>query len=364
MSKPQTILILGNSRLVVFGFRGELIKRLIDEGYRVVVSFPNGPFGQGEQESKQYGCEFIETEVDRRGTNPLRDLSLLRQYIHLIRKIDPDLVFTYTVKCDVYGGIACRLFHKDHFPNITGLGKGLSEGGVITAVTKFLYRISTKKSCCVFFQNSSDKSYFDKNIEYKRGTVLPGSGVNLDDHMPLPYPDTTNIIFTFIGRVMRAKGIEQFIDAATFLKKKYHSVEFHICGYCEEDYKSEMERLNAEGVIVYHGLVKDTTPYEEISHCIVLPSFHPEGVSNVLLEGAAAARPLITTDRPGCRETVDDGVSGYLVREKDSKDLIDKMEMFLDLSESQKKEMGRRGREKMEREFDRNIIVNAYLGEI
>lgn len=363
--KKKTVLILGNSRLVVFGFRGELIRRLIKENYRVVVSFPNGPFGNGDFESKQFGCEFIESKIDRRGTNPFRDLKLLLQYIKLIHKVNPTVVLAYTVKCDIYGGIACRILRKDFYPNITGLGKGLAEGGLIEFITKLLYKLSIKNACCVFFQNNEDQKYFEKNIKYSKGIVLPGSGVNLASHPIIPYPEGSCTVFTFIGRIMQAKGIDQFISAASYLKGKYSDiVEFHVCGYCEENYMAVMKELDKKGIIKYHGLVNDTSPYEAISHCIVLPSFHPEGMSNVLLEGAAAARPLITTRNAGCQETVNDGLTGYLVKEKDSKDLIEKMEAFIKLPYSQKKQMGLKGREKMEKEFDRNLVVDMYIKEI
>lgn len=358
----KKVLILGNSHLVVFGFRGELIQRLIKDGYEVVVSFPNGPFGEGEETSKQYGCKFVETYIERRKTNPFSDLKLIKDYIKLIRNERPDVVLGYTVKCDVYGGIACRRTHSLFIPNITGIGKGLAEGGIVGKILIYLYKAGIKKAYIVFFQNESDKQFFvDKGIKFKRSKVLPGSGVNLDKFTPLEYPEKSTVIFTYIARIMKAKGIEQFLDAARALKGK---AEFHICGYCEEDYKNVIEKEQKSGTIIYHGLVSNVTEYEKISHCIVLPTSHPEGVSNVLLEAVACARPIITTNRPGCRETVDDGITGYLIRERDSHDLIEKMEQFMNLSNSERKEMGLRGRRKIEKEFDRQIVVDEYIREL
>ena len=361
MAKKK-VLVLGNSHLVVFGFRGELIERLIQEGNEVVVSFPSGVFGEGEETSKKYGCKFIETPINRRATNPFEDLKLLFHYKKIIKIEKPDVVLAYTVKCDTYGGIACRMTHTPFIPNITGIGKALAEGGKLEKIIVMLYKIALKRAKIVFFQNEQDREFFVKRgIKFERSHVLPGSGVNLSKFQPLDYPDSFPVVFTYVARVMKAKGIEQFLDAARALKGK---AEFHICGYCEEDYKEIMEEEQKAGTIIYHGLVNNIIDYERSSHCIVLPTFHPEGVSNVLLEAAALARPIITTNRAGCRETVDDGITGLLVQERNSQDLIEKMNIFLSMPGEKRGEMGLKGREKIEKEFDREIVVNAYIHEI
>lgn len=216
-----------------------------------------------------------------------------------------------------------------------------------------------------FFQNEHDRQFFiDKKIKFKNGIILPGSGVNLEKFRPLPYPNKEKIIFTYMARVMKAKGIDQFLDAARTIRSENPNVEFHVCGHCEENYETIIKEAEANGTIVYHGLVRDIIPFETMSSCVVLPSFHPEGVSNVLLEAAASARPIITTDRPGCREAVDDGISGFLVKERSSEDLIKKMKSFISLSNSEREQMGLAGREKMVREYDRQIVVEAYLKEL
>ena len=365
MNKKR-ILILGNSHLVVFKFRGELINKLVDEGHDVWTCFPNGPFGEGMESAKKYGCHFIENHIDRRGTNPLKDIFLMKEYLTIIKKIKPDVVLAYTVKPDVYGGIICRFLKIPFLPNITGLGKALDENGIVRKFTILLYRIAVKKAQCVFFQNSSDKDFFDKNrIIYPKGIVLPGSGVNLKKFQPLPYPkETEPIRFIFVGRVMKAKGIEQFFDAAHRIKEMFPKIEFHICGYCEENYKEAIEKRSKSGEIVYHGLVNDVRIFEKPCHCIVLPSFHPEGISNVLLEAAASARPVITTDHVGCKETVTDGVTGFIVKQRDSADLIKKMLEFIQLPYDEKVRMGLNGRKKMESEFNRQIVVDSYVKEM
>lgn len=362
----KRILILGNSYLVVFKFRRELVERLVADGHDVWTCFPNGPFGEGEKSAVECGCHFIENHMERRGTNPLKDLAVIREYFSIIKNVKPDVVLTYTVKPDVYGGIACRLLKIPFIPNITGLGKGLDEGGLVQKVTIQMYKSAVKRAKCVFFQNESDKAFFDTNgIGYPKGRILPGSGVNLDSFHVLPYPDRKDPVrFIYVARLMKAKGIEQYLDAAHILKQKYPEVEFHICGYCEEDYEERVKQQDELGEVKYFGLVDDVRKYEADCHCVVLPSFHPEGICNVLLEGAACGRPLITTDHVGCRETVVDGETGFVVKQRDSEDLIEKMEAFIQLPYDTKVSMGLAGRKKVEKEFDRQIVVESYLEEI
>lgn len=360
------ILILGNSYLVVYKFRQELIERLIKEGFEVWVCFPNGPFGDGEKKSKELGCHFIENHMERRGTNIIKDYLVIKEYYKIISQVKPKVVLAYTVKPDVYGGIVCKRMKVNFIPNITGLGKGLDEKGIVQKITIFLYKKAMKNSKCVFFQNEMDKKFFDDyKIKYRNCKLIPGSGVNLKKFVPLPFPkDDEPVRFIYVARLMKAKGIEQYLSAAHIIKKEFKQVEFHVCGYCEEDYSKIVKEMQDSGEIIYHGLVDDVIKYELMCHCIVLPSFHPEGVSNVLLEGAANARALITTDKVGCRETVIDGVTGYIVKQKDTQSLVEAMIKFINLPNSVRKNMGMKGREKIEKEYDREIVVDAYLSEI
>ncbi len=198
--------------------------------------------------------------------------------------------------------------------------------------------------------------------------MLPGSGVNLERFAPLPYPDETDgIHFVFISRIMREKGIDQYLDAALSFRTRTGLSPrpvFHICGFCESEYKGKLDEYAQNGTVIYHGMVRDVREIHKISHCTIHPSFYPEGISNVLLESCACARPIITTDRSGCREVVDDGVNGFVVKQRDTEDLIQKIEKFLALTQGQKMQMGLAGRAKVEKEFDRKIVVDAYLKEM
>ena len=195
--------------------------------------------------------------------------------------------------------------------------------------------------------------------------LIPGSGVNLQHHAKQPYPaETEPVRFLFMGRIRREKGIEEFLAAAERITKTYDNVEFHVVGGCEGDYESRLLDMQSKGIITYHGRQLDVRPFIAKASCTLHPSFYPEGMSNVLLETCSTGRPIMTTMRPGCREIVEDGHNGFLVKQQDAEDLIEKVEKFLALPYSERKAMGDAAREKAEREFDRNIVVKAYLEAI
>ena len=194
--------------------------------------------------------------------------------------------------------------------------------------------------------------------------MLPGSGVNLSRFTVKDYPCDDVIKFAFISRIMKEKGIDQYLEAAKIIKEKYPNTEFHICGFCEAEYEGMLKEYNDGNVVIYHGMVRDVADFMSAMHCIIHPTYYPEGLSNVLLESCACGRPIITTNRAGCREVVEDGVNGYVVKEKNSQDLIEKIEMFLSKSIEERRQMGLAGRKKVEREFDRKIVVEKYLLEI
>lgn len=229
----------------------------------------------------------------------------------------------------------------------------------------FLYKLALKKASCVFFQNKGNANFFNsKGIVKGKQSLLPGSGVNLNYYHVLDYPSDENINFLFISRVMKQKGIDQFLEAARFIKGKYPNTEFHILGFCEDRYENKLYEMQNEGIIRYHGMQTDVREFHKISHCTIHPTYYPEGMSNVLLESAACGRPIIATNKSGCREIVDDGINGYLIEQQNSQDLIVKIEKFISLSYEEKKNMGLAGRKKVENEFDRHIVIDQYIKEI
>lgn len=356
------VLFLVNHDVVIYNFRLELVERLLADGHQVVIS---SPYGERIEDLKALGCEFREIEISRHGMNPAQELKLLKNYIKLLKEVRPDIVLTYTIKPNIYGGIASALRGIPYVANITGLGTAVENGGMVQKLTVLLYKLAFVNVQRVFFQNEENRKFFaDRKIAVSKHGMLPGSGVNLQRFAPLPYPDGETTEFVFISRIMKEKGADHYLDAAEAIREKYPNTVFHVCGFCEEHYEARLKDLQERGIIVYHGMVRDIKTVLTRTHCTIHPTFYPEGLSNVLLESCACGRPIITTDRSGCREVIDDGINGLVVQQRSTSDLIAKIEKFLTLTTDQRKAMGEAGRAKVEREFDRQIVVEAYLKEI
>ncbi|HFI0085406.1 TPA: glycosyltransferase [Streptococcus suis] len=248
---------------------------------------------------------------------------------------------------------------------VTGLGTAVENSGPMQFLAVNLYKFGLRKAQKVFFQNAENRDFMIRKGAVKGAyDMLPGSGVNLNNYTVTEYPDGETVDFVFVSRIMKEKGIDQYLDAAKKIRKKYPETRFHVCGFCEQAYEDELKKLHEDGTIVYHGLVKDMAEIYRQMSCTVHPTYYPEGFSNVLLESAASGRPIITTNRSGCREVVDNGVNGYVVEEKNSQDLIQKIEMFLDKSVEERRAMGLAGRAKVEKEFNRKIVIDKYLAEL
>ena len=356
----KRVLILANNDVGLYRFRKDLIAMLLNVGHEVYISLPDGDF---VSELVKLGCRFLDTPIDRRGMNPLRDGRLFRRYCAILKEIEPDLVITYTIKPNIYGGIACRIAHIPYAANITGLGSAIENGGWLKKFVLALYKPALKCAKAVFFENSENRDILAAAdvVPNGRDVVLNGAGINLKDYPYQPYPQGGPMCFLFVGRVMHEKGVDEFFAAAKRLKQEYgDSVEFHVVGSFEESYKSIMDELEQSGVVKYHGYQSDMRPFYAMAGCVVLPSYH-EGMSNVLLEAAASGRPLITSNIPGCREAVKDGISGFLCPAKNADALYEVMHCFAELTEERRREMGRRGRERMERIFDKKIIVKKTM---
>ena len=357
----KTILIISNVTGGLFSFRKELIEQLAKDNKVLVLASFNGR----EEDLRALGCELIETAFDSHGRNPIQELKLISLYKKYLREIKPDIVFTYTIKPNIYGGMACAALKIPYVANITGLGTALENPGMMQKITIPLYRYGLRNAQKVFFQNSENRDFMlGHGIVKDRYDLIPGSGVNLAYYQVLDYPNGETVDFVFIARVMKEKGIDQYLDAAKCIREKYPNTRFHICGNCEQAYEGILKELNDNGTIIYHGRINDIAGMHRVSQCTIHPTYYPEGMSNVLLESCACGRPIITTNRSGCREIVDDGVNGFVVNQKDSQDLIDKIERFLTLSLEERRNMGLAGRAKVEKEFDRQIVIEKYMKEI
>jgi glycosyltransferase involved in cell wall biosynthesis len=361
----KRVLFLGNHGFVIYNFRKELIKELLAKGYEVYISLPKD---DKVQEMVNWGCKFIETNVDRRGTNPVTDLKLILHYVKLLKRVTPDIVLTYTIKPNLYGGLACRILKIPCLNNITGLGSGFSGKSLLKSFLSLLYKVSLKKSYCVFYQNTEDmNTMLESKIIKGHYELIPGSGVNLYEFEYKKFPKEDEITFIFIGRIMKDKGIDQYLEAAKIIKKKYSNTRFNLIGFVEKTqphYNDLIQQYQNEGLINYLGYQSNVKPFIEEAHGIIQASHGGEGLSNVLLETAATGRALFASNIPGCRETIDEGLNGYTFEAKNTNHLVEKIEKFIKLPFEEKVQMGKSSREKVEKEFDRNIVIKAYMEKI
>lgn len=355
------VMILANNDVGLYQFRKELIEELLKQ-HEVVISLPDGDFIKPLED---IGCEFIDTPVDRRGINPVTDLKLFNEYRRLLKKEKPDLVITYTIKPNVYGGIACRVAHIPYAVNITGLGTAFENGGLLKKIVTFMNKVACKKAKVVFFENEGNRQIFikEKIVKETQTHRLNGAGVNLAKYQVSEYPKGEKIKFLFMGRVMAEKGVNELFDAMKKLVTDGVNCELDVLGVYEEDYKEAIRKYEDEGWLHYHGYQKDVRPFIEACHCFVLPSWH-EGMANTNLESAASGRPVITSCIPGCMEAVVDGKTGYLSERKNAEDLYKVMKKFAELPYEERKAMGLAGRKHMEEVFDKKKVIEETISKL
>lgn len=361
-NEKKKILFLANHFITLFSFRKELIQKLVNDGHDVYLSIP-------EDENHYFenlGCHIILTDIDRRGVNPKNDLKLIYFYKKMISEIKPDIIFSYTIKPNIYGSLVSNHLHVKQVCNITGTGATFLNDNVVAKICKLLYRISIRNCYKVFFQNTGDRDFFVKNnLVNDNYEMLPGSGCNIEEHKYKPMIESDVIRFIFIGRVMKLKGIDEYLEAAKIIKNKYSNTEFLIAGWNEEEeYIKIVNNYQEKGYVNYIGFRKDISDWIEKCNCTVLPSHGGEGVPNVLLESAATGRACIGSNINGTADVIDDGVTGYLFEKGNTESLVDKLEKFINLTFEERKSMGKAGRNKIEKEFDRNIVVNKYCEEV
>lgn len=352
----KKILILANNDVGLYKFRKELIQALIDQGDKVYISLP---YGKLVEPLKAMGCEFIDTPVDRRGINPITDFKLLLEYRKIVKRVKPDLILTYTIKPNIYGGLVSRLKKVPYIVNITGLGSAFQGDGILKKVIVTLYKVALGKVKNVFFENEGNKQVFIDNhiIKEETAVVMNGAGVNLDEYPFTPMPEGEPIRFLFIGRVMKEKGVDELFEAAKRIKKEYNNVEFDIVGPFEDDYGEVVKELQVGGIINYYGYQEDVRPFIAKCHCFVLPSYH-EGMANTLLEAAAMGRPLITSDIYGCKEAIDRKQNGIVVEVKDIEKLYCSLLDFININDSEKNRRGMASRVHIENRFSKSKVVD------
>jgi len=360
----NTVLICSNYAWTIINFRLPLIKRLIKNGYRVVVVTQYDGY---ENQIAEYVDEIRPLFISRKGVNPFVDSITLLNLVICFRKLKPDYLLLFTIKPVIYGAVAAKLFNIKTIVMITGLGTAFIADNWITRLVKLLYRFALSSVVAAFFQNNDDKELFLKSnlINPNVCKLTPGSGI---DSRQFPYrslPQNNNLTFILIARMLWDKGIGEYVEAAKIIKLKYPNTKFELLGALGVENRTAISAETMavwvnEGSVEYLGETFDVKPYIEKASCVVLPSYR-EGTSRILLEAASIGRPIIASDVPGCREVVENKISGLLCRSKDSLDLSDKMEMMINLSFQERKMMGIKGREKIEKEFNQNIVNDLFI---
>lgn len=356
----KRILFISNKVTNIVFFRIEIIEGLLESGFEVLVATPEDGADSFVRLLTDIGVTHTSIALNRRGVNPIEDFFLFLNMKKLIKLVKPDLILTYTIKPNIYGNIIARKYNIPVISNITGIGFSLSES-YFKVFYKYLYGISCKSANYIFFQNRANLQFFEKNnmIGNTKTILIPGSGVNISKFMPLDKISmNAKLRFLFIGRLMREKGVDELFVAAENIIKKYSNVEFQIVGGVEEErYKNIMSERN---YIDFVGRSQDVRVQIREADCIINPSYH-EGMSNVLLEGAAMGKPLLASDVAGCREIVEDGYNGFLFESKSASSLEGSIEKFIELPEDERAAMGINSRAKIVSEFNRKYVIDEYM---
>ncbi len=366
------VLIALNSAWNLLNFRANLIKALVSEGHEVVLAAPSDEHVPALQ---ALGARFVNLPIRSHGINPFVDFFLFGRFVTLLSRERPDVMLAYTAKPNVYGSLAAHVLGIAVVNNIAGLGSVIIRDGFLAKVLKQLYRLALARSKCVFFQNSDDLNLFLTLglVKQEQTRLLPGSGVDLSHFTPQALPSVLgekklrsdkNFIFLFVARLLKDKGLFEYIEAAKIIKKKYPAVDFEILGQMDSSNpnsvtESQLSLWCDEGLIKYLGVASDVRKHISKSDCIVLPSYR-EGTPRALLEAAAMSRPLIATDVPGCRDVILHGINGYLCQAFNSQDLALKMEQILKLAPQELINMGLAARKHVEKNYDEKIVIRAY----
>lgn len=371
IQKKNIIALLTNNDDDIYCFRKELIEALIADGYEMLISCPDGP---KFELMKDIPYIYDNPDIDRRGTNPVKDFGLMMHYHKLFKKYKPAVVLTYTAKPNAYASIVAHMMGIPVINNLTGLGSVVNETGIMKSFIMWLFKLAYQKSACMMFQNATNMQVaIDQGMVKGKYRLIPGSGVDTDRYPLQPYPEGGDgktgapIVFNYIGRILHDKGVDDYIEAAKRIKKEYPQTEFNMLGFIEpteSHYEQDLAELEKQDIVKYRGSQKDVKPFIARAHCTIHPSTYGEGMSNVLQESASSGRFLITTNNPGCQETVENNKTGYIYQGGNVDALVQTIERFLALPNEQRKNAGELGRERMIEKFSRKIVIKAYQEEI
>lgn len=338
-----------------------MILKLVELGHEITLVCP---YGKKIDYFTERGCSFVDADLDRRGKNAFKDAKLIAKYYGILKEIRPDVVLTYTTKSSVYGGMCCKWLKIPYIVNNAGLVE--NNHSLLERILKMLYKVGFKAASCMMYQNSRERDYVNSLLKNKvHYRDIPGSGVNLNVFTYQDYPKSDDVIrFNYVARIVGFKGIDELIACAERIKEKYPKAEFVLYGdYDDDNYRQRIAQLEDQGIVKYGGIQLDMKPFIAKAHAVIHPSYY-EGMTNVILEHGAMGRPAIASDIPGCKESIDNDVSGYTFEVKNVDALVRAVENFINLPHVEKEKMGKAARDKMEREFDRNIVTDIYIEEI
>jgi glycosyltransferase involved in cell wall biosynthesis len=358
------IAIVINTSWNIYNFRMGLIKKLQAEGHEVVAIAPVDDYSA---KLIAAGCLFVPISMENKGTNPIKDFFLILKYVFIFLKVKPDYILQYTVKPNIYGTFAAQIVGIPTINNVSGLGTIFLHHNLVSKIAKFLYKLAFKFPKRVFFQNADDQELFIANGLINRNItdVLPGSGVNLTHYVPLDFQRNEPFVFIFIARLLYDKGLVEYVEAIKLLQKQHVKAKFQVLGFTDFESKLGVPKLLLdawieEGYIDYLGHTSDVIPFINAADCVVLPSYR-EGTPKTLIEALALAKPIVTTNVPGCKETVNEGLNGLLCEAKNPQDLAAKMLQLYKLDNNDLNSMGLNGRKLAEIKFDEKIVVKKYL---
>jgi glycosyltransferase involved in cell wall biosynthesis len=362
---PRKIVLTANTAWYLFHFRLGLIRKLIANGCEVLVWAPEDSTFAALADA---GAKPVHLPIDGKGLNPINDLGLWRAYRRRMFESRPDMVLAFTIKPVIWGGFAASQMGISYLSTITGLGTAFIRDGWLTRVAETLYRRSQHRAAQVFFQNPDDRELFvtRRMVDERRTTIVPGSGIDPRRFQATPLPSTQvgQATFLLIGRMLRDKGVQEFVDAARMLRGDHPLARFQLLGAADAVNRTAISRAQltaweSEGIIEYLGESADVRVQIAQADCVVLPSYR-EGIPRVLLEGAAMARPLLATDVPGCREVVRDGVNGYLCEARSAAGLADIMRRILHMPPEDRAGFGHAARLFVEQTYDESIVIGRY----
>ena len=334
------------------------MKELSKLDYKIIVIAPQDDY------SEMIPYEYHHISMNNHSLNPFQDALTFIKIYELLNKLKPDLILSYTIKSNIYGVLTASKLRIKSVVNIAGLGTTFRKKKITSFFIRKFYRYAVHNADFIFFQNNEDLKLFIINQKFKNFKLLPGSGVDLDRFTPETTKKNEKFTFLLLGRLLKEKGIYEFVESAKEVLEKYEA-KFQLLGFIDSKNpiaikKSEINKWHENGVIEYLGFTNDVRGFILNSDCVVLPSYYGEGIPKSLLEAASMGKPLITTDHTGCREVVEDGVNGFICQSRNIDDLSKKMIKMLNLKEEELKKMGLKSREKVVRNFDERIVLDAY----